>query len=41
MPLHAIPASTQPCWTECQLSLLLHSAYYYNYTNMARRGEGD
>jgi len=27
-----MPASTQPRWTECQLSLPWHSAYYYNYT---------
>jgi len=35
-----MPASMQPHWTECQLSLPPHSAYYYNYTNTARRGEG-
>ena len=35
-----MPDSTQPRWTECQLSLPPHSAYYYNYTNTAQRGEG-
>jgi len=34
-----MPASAQLRWTEYQLSLPLHSAYYYNYTNTARRGE--
>jgi len=25
-----MPAFTQPRWTECQTSVVPHSAYYYN-----------